>query len=127
MVEQLDHDGLAQLRRQLTNVDVGDRILRGRVELFKLNRMRGEPELSGSLLEISNNARWQQTSPLGPMVQNRAKILLFYLTRAIAHCFPENDYSHVTPDYFIYCDDNFKVMSTINGSCFCYVERLAPG
>lgn len=50
MVQAVDHDGLAQLQRQFMNLDVGDRIMNGRLQLFSLQRPdKGVLQINGNI------------------------------------------------------------------------------
>mmetsp|Transcript_7793 Transcript_7793/g.18837 ORF Transcript_7793/g.18837 Transcript_7793/m.18837 type:complete len:336 (+) Transcript_7793:466-1473(+) len=146
MVTLLDNDGVSALQRQLSHVDVGDRILSGRVQLFTIGRghqhhqdpahscasSSSSSATSHSLpfnkLSAEQIHDFRNASPLGPMSQQANKNLLAILVQVLGLAFPEYDYSTVTPDRFEELEhDAFQVMNEINGQCFSLAERWRPG
>lgn len=98
MVSVLEHDAIPRLQRMLRHVDLGDKLIEGRVQLFKLSSRPLEPAtgggsgykwLSESVSHIVSDTRWRNESPLGPMTSPASKLLLIHLNQALCYCFPE--------------------------------------
>lgn len=87
MVSAIEHSSVGRLQRMLSSMDVGDRVLTGRVEFFSC---AGKPErkLSESLndqLHMSPN--WKRESPLGPLSQPGVKNMLLHLSDALGQAY----------------------------------------
>ena len=77
MVTVLDFETIRQLASTLDNVDVGDRVIDGRIYLFSVQKP--EPELAATIEDVTRSPNWQMSSSLGPLTTSQAKNLLIHL------------------------------------------------
>ncbi|CAD7946303.1 unnamed protein product [Amoebophrya sp. A120] len=130
MVSSIDHDGLSALQRQISHVDVGERILSGRVQLFHLGRnIPSFQSFAGSTNDVSEEVfhRFKHHSPLGPLNNPANKALLNHFIQVLGIVFPEYDYTSLAPDRFEPQDDGLYVVNQINCNCFSLAERQQAG
>jgi hypothetical protein len=109
----------------LKAINAGDRIVKGRLELFACSRRgltkRQEEEVQRRAPESIND------SPFGPMRCERAQLLLANLTALMALLFTDYDCTALTPLDFELCPDKNAVMTTINQSLALIVDRMHSG
>jgi len=112
---------LAQLSAMLKAIDAGDRIIKGRLELFTCSRRR---KLTARQQQDLQRREPQSLadSPLGPLVSDTAQNLLVNLTSLMSLLFVDYDCSTITPNDFEPCPDKPSVVNTINHSLAAVVE-----
>jgi len=109
----------------LKAIDAGDRIVKGRLELFSCSR-RGLSKRQQEELQ----RRAPQTiedSPLGPLATDSAQLLLANLTALMSLLFVDYDCTTLTPLDFERCPDKHAVVNTINHSLAAVVDRVHTG
>ncbi|KAH7650441.1 hypothetical protein RS030_152361 [Cryptosporidium xiaoi] len=124
----LEHSGLNRLSVILNNLDVGDRILNGRLELFTCSeKMREECDLSERVdREVCASPQWISNSPIGPVQRQDVRELLVNLISTMNQCFPDYEFSIIKPDN-IFKEKNFSnVYNNINYHLSSVVERIYP-
>lgn len=121
----IENPRLTQLSAMLKAIDAGDRIIKGRLELFACSRKR----LSvNQQLELERRAPDSAaTSPLGPMVSDSSQILLSNLRVLMSLLFVDYDCANLTPDDFEHCPDKHAVVSFINHNLASVVDRVHAG
>jgi len=121
----VDHPQLTQLSALLTAIDAGDRIVKGRVELFACSRkslsQRAQQDLERRVPETITD------SPLGPLSTDAARLLLSNLRSLLSLLFVHHDCSAIMPNDFERCHDVHTVVSTINHSLAAVVDRVHSG
>lgn len=109
----------------LKAIDAGDRIVKGRLELFicsKRGLSRKQQE------EVQRRAPQSiEDSPLGPLVSETAQLLLANLTALMSLLFVDYDCTTLTPLDFERCPDKHAVVNTINHSLATVVDRVHSG
>lgn len=119
------HPQLTQLSAMLKAIDAGDRIIRGRLELFSCSRRglsrRQQQELQHRVPHCVDD------SPLGPLASDSAQNLLANLTSLLSLLFVDYDCTTLTPDDFERCADKHAVVNTINHSLAAVVDRVHQG
>lgn len=109
----------------LKAIDAGDRIVKGRLELFACSR-RGLSRRQQE--EIQRRApETVQDSPLGPLSSDTAQLLLANLTALMSLLFVDYDCTALTPLDFERCPDKHAVVNTINHSMAAVVDRVHSG
>lgn len=121
----IEHPQLTQLSAMLKAIDAGDRIVKGRLELFSCSRRglsrRQQEELQRRAPETV------QDSPLGPLASDTAQLLLANLTALMTLLFVDYDCTALTPLDFERCPDKHAVVNTINHSMAAVVDRVHSG
>uniref|UniRef100_A0A7S2VL93 Repressor of RNA polymerase III transcription n=1 Tax=Zooxanthella nutricula TaxID=1333877 RepID=A0A7S2VL93_9DINO len=121
----VDHPQLAQLSAMLKAIDAGDRIVKGRVELFCCSRrsltQRAQQDLQRRAPETITD------SPLGPLSTDSAQNLLANLRALLSLLYVHYDCSNITPNDFERCEDKHTVVATINHSLAAVVDRVHRG
>mmetsp|Transcript_9353 Transcript_9353/g.21256 ORF Transcript_9353/g.21256 Transcript_9353/m.21256 type:complete len:276 (-) Transcript_9353:78-905(-) len=121
----IDHPQLTQLSAMLKAIDAGDRIIKGRLELFACSRRRLTQHQQ---LDLERRAPSSLAdSPLGPLATDSAQILLGNLRALMSLLFVDYDCSHLTPDDFERCPDKHTVVNAINHSLADVVDRVHVG
>lgn len=116
---------LAQLSAMLKAIDAGDRIIKGRLELFCCSRRRLTQHQQ---LDIQRRAPDSVAdSPLGPLVSDNAQILLGNLRVLMSLLFVDYDCTQLTPNDFERCSDKHGVVNEINHSLAAVVDRVHSG
>lgn len=109
----------------LKAIDAGDRIIKGRLELFKCtNRLltkRQQEEVWRRCPET------MEDSPLGPFASEGAQYLLANLMTLMSLLFVDYDCAGLTPRDFERCPDKHAVVNTINHSLASVVDRIHSG
>mmetsp|Transcript_77736 Transcript_77736/g.219843 ORF Transcript_77736/g.219843 Transcript_77736/m.219843 type:complete len:266 (-) Transcript_77736:54-851(-) len=121
----LDSARLTQISAMLKAIDAGDRIIKGRVELFSCSRRRLSQNQQREL-----QARVPHSladSALGPLSTEPAQLLLANLRALMSLLFPDYDCTGLTPDDFEHCPDKHTVVGTINHSLAAVVDRVHTG
>lgn len=121
----VEHPQLTQLSALLKSVDVGDRFVQGRLELFKCARRRLNQQQQLDLAQREPASL--EDSPLGPLASDSAQMLLANLRALMSLLFPNYDCSHLTPNDFQRCPDKYAVVSTVNQTLAEVVDRLHAG
>ncbi|KAL7067136.1 hypothetical protein ACR3K2_24520 [Cryptosporidium serpentis] len=124
----LEHSGLNKLTVLLSNLDAGDRILNGKLELFTCSEKdQDENDLSARIdREVCISPVWLSRSPIGPIQRQDVRQLLVNLISTMNQCFPDYDFSSLTPDN-LHKERNFAdVYSNINYHISNIVERVYP-
>eukprot|EP00397_Hematodinium_sp_SG-2012_P030574 GEMP01032394.1.p1 GENE.GEMP01032394.1~~GEMP01032394.1.p1 ORF type:complete len:231 (+),score=27.20 GEMP01032394.1:186-878(+) len=125
MARHINHDGLARLSSAMKHLDLGERIIRMKIELF--SALRPERRMSDKLdLDLQSSPAWLAESPIGPLSRPQTKQLLLQLIQTMNFTFPDSDYSNLTPEHFSLCPDFPAVAQVINSSLFG-VERIYQG
>jgi hypothetical protein len=116
---------LTQLSAMLKAIDAGDRIVKGRLELFMCSKRglsrRQQEEVQRRAPETIQN------SPLGPLATEGAQLLLANLTALMSLLFVDYDCTTLTPLDFERCPDKHAVVNTINHSMATVVDRVHSG
>mmetsp|Transcript_80933 Transcript_80933/g.163949 ORF Transcript_80933/g.163949 Transcript_80933/m.163949 type:complete len:228 (-) Transcript_80933:84-767(-) len=106
-------------------IDAGDRIIKGRLELYSCGRR------SLSVRQQQDLVRWApeslSDSALGPLTSDSAQVLLANLRSLMSLLFVDYDCSGLTPDDFERCPDKHTVVSSINHSLAAVVDRVHTG
>jgi len=121
----LDHPKLTQLSAMLKAFDAGDRIIKGRLELFSCTHRRMSQRQQMLIRE-----RMPQSitdSPLGPLASDYAQSVLVNLTGLMSLLFVDYDCSTLSPYDFEKCPDKHTVVSTINHGLAAVVDRVHVG
>lgn len=121
----IEHSRLARLSTVLKAVNAGDRIVKGRIELFACSRKgltrRQEEEIQRRAPACIDD------SPFGPLRFERGQLLLANLTSLMALLFTDYDCTALTPLDFEHCSDKNAVVNTINQSLALIVDRMHKG
>mmetsp|Transcript_13538 Transcript_13538/g.38934 ORF Transcript_13538/g.38934 Transcript_13538/m.38934 type:complete len:277 (+) Transcript_13538:146-976(+) len=121
----VDHPGLTQLSAMLKAIDAGDRIVKGRLELFCCSRRslttKAQQDLARRAPETITD------SPLGPLSTDAAQNLLANLRSLMSLVFVDYDCSTITPNDFERCHDKHAVVAAINHSLAAVVDRVHSG
>jgi len=121
----VEHAQLSQLSAMLKAIDVGDRVIKGRLELFCCSRRRLTPHQQ---TEIERRDPSSLTdSPLGPMASDSAQTLLVNLRALMSLLFVNYDCSRLAPGDFERCPDKHRVVATVNQSLAHVVDRMHSG
>lgn len=116
---------LTQMSAMLKAIDAGDRIVKGRLELFSCSRRglsrKQQEELQRRAPETIAD------SPLGPLASESAQLLLANLTALMSLLFVDYDCTTLTPLDFERCPDKHAVVNTINHSLAAVVDRVHAG
>lgn len=116
---------LTQLSAMLKAIDAGDRIVKGRLELFVCSK-RGLSKRQQE--EVQRRApQCVEDSPLGPLAFENAQLLLANLTALMSLLFVDYDCTTLTPLDFERCPDKHAVVNTINHSLATVVDRVHSG
>jgi len=109
----------------LKAIDAGDRIVKGRLELFLCSKR----SLSKRQQEEVQRRAPQSVadSPLGPLASEHAQYLLANLTALMSLLFVDYDCTTLTPLDFERCPDKHAVVNTINHSLATVVDRVHSG
>lgn len=115
----LEQPQLEMLTSFLSNREIGDRILNGRIEAFSCKRAGEDKRLSKMLEqqyvdELASSPTALGTSPLGPLSDSGARRLLIDLISTMNASFPDHDFSSVRPDQFVKEQHSNLVMSNVN-------------
>lgn len=121
----VDCPRLTQLSAMLKAVDAGDRIVKGRLELFSCSRRRLNMHQQQDVLR--REPECLTNSPLGPLANDSAQILLANLRALMSLLFVDYDCSSLTPSDFERCTDKHAVVNTINHHLAAVVERVHIG
>jgi len=109
----------------LKALDAGDRIIKGRLELFSCTRRCLSQKQQQ---DIQRRAPESITdSPLGPLSTDSAQFLLSNLRSLMSLLFVDYDCTTLTPNDFIHCPDKHMVVNTINHSLAAVVDRVQSG
>mmetsp|Transcript_4014 Transcript_4014/g.11764 ORF Transcript_4014/g.11764 Transcript_4014/m.11764 type:complete len:224 (-) Transcript_4014:412-1083(-) len=107
-----------------STMQVGDRILNGRIEAFSCKRA-GEDKKMAKLLEqqyvdeIASSPLQLGTSPLGPLSDSSTRRLLIDLISTMNASFPDHDFSGLRPEQFTREPNVNLVVNSVN-------KHLAP-
>lgn len=121
----IDHPQLAQLSAMLKAIDAGDRIVKGRLELFSCTRRKLSQRQQQELRRRAPRSLTE--SPLGPMTSDSAQNLLANLVSLMSMLFVDYDCTSITPDDFAQCPDKHAVVNVINHSLASVVDRVHQG
>jgi len=121
----IDQPHLTQLSAMLKAIDAGDRIIKGRLELFACSKKRlttaQQQELERRSPESLTN------SPLGPLASDGSQLLLANLRALMSLLFVDYDCTRLTPNDFQRETDKHVVVNTINHSLASIVDRVHSG
>lgn len=109
----------------LKAIDAGDRIIKGRLELFSCSRRRLSPKQQQELQRRAPESL--ADSPLGPLSSGAAQHLLANLTALMSLLFVDYDCSGLAPHDFERCPDKHAVVNTINHNLAAVVDRVHSG
>ncbi|OLQ14899.1 Repressor of RNA polymerase III transcription [Symbiodinium microadriaticum] len=116
---------LTQLGAMLKVLDAGDRIIKGRIELFACARRKltaaQQHELELRCPESLGN------SPIGPLVNDASQFLLANLRSLMSLLYVDYDCTHLYPNDFERCMDKHTVVTAINHSLVQVVDRVHTG
>lgn len=121
----IEHPQLTQLSAMLKAIDAGDRIIKGRLELFNCSRKRLSLKQQEDILRRVPESLTD--SPLGPMTEDSSQVLLANLVALMGMLFVDYDCSSITPHDFELCSDKHTVVNTINHSLASVVDRVHNG
>ncbi|OII74840.1 uncharacterized protein cubi_02972 [Cryptosporidium ubiquitum] len=124
----LEHSGLNRLSVLLSNLDVGDRIFNGRLELFTCSeKVSEECDLSERVdREVCVSPQWISHSPIGPVQRQDVRELLVNLISTMNQCFPDYEFSLIKPDNLFKEKSFSTVYNNINYHLSSIVERIYP-
>ncbi|KAF8821286.1 hypothetical protein IE077_002201 [Cardiosporidium cionae] len=125
----IEHTELNRLSLLLQRLDVGDRVIEGRLELFSSSRkVTSEARLSETIhKELTSSPKWRSCgSPSGQM-RKGDRDLMVNLISTMNQCFPDYDFSSLTPEDFHYVPKLESVFDTINYTLSYVVEKVVPG
>lgn len=121
----IDHPQLGQMSAMLRALDAGDRIIKGRIELYSFQRRR---LLRKQQQEIQRRAPHSLAdSPLGPLAEESGQLVMANLTALMSHLFPDYDHTGLVPDDFERCTDKHAVVNAINHNLAAVVDRIRSG
>ncbi|KAF7459119.1 RNA polymerase III transcription repressor MAF1 [Cryptosporidium felis] len=125
----IEHSGLNRISVLLNNLDVGDRILNGKLELFTCSeKVVEECDLSERVdREVCVSPQWISHSPIGPVQRQDVRELLVNLISTMNQCFPDYEFSLIKPDNLFKEKDFSTVYNNINYHLSSIVERIYPG
>jgi len=121
----IEHPQLTQLSAMLKAIDAGDRIIKGRLELFQCSRRRLTQKQQQDLRRRAPDSLAE--SPLGPMSTDSAQNLLANLVSLMSLLFVDYDCTCITPHDFETCPDKHMVVNTINYQLASVVDRVHTG
>jgi len=121
----VDHPKLTQLSAMLKAIDAGDRIIKGRLELFSCAKRSLTVKVQQDLLRRAPECITE--SPLGPLTTEAAQSLLGNLRSLMALLFVDYDCTNIMPNDFERCTDKHNVVATINHSLAAVVDRVHKG
>jgi len=121
----VDHPQLTQLSAMLKAIDAGDRIIKGRLELFGCSRKSLTHKAQQDLQRRAPESLTD--SPLGPLSTDSSQVLLANLRSLLSLLFVDYDCSTITPNDFERCPDKHVVVATINNSLAAVVDRVHAG
>eukprot|EP00928_Gymnodinium_smaydae_P077602 TRINITY_DN609_c0_g4_i1.p1 TRINITY_DN609_c0_g4~~TRINITY_DN609_c0_g4_i1.p1 ORF type:complete len:274 (-),score=57.33 TRINITY_DN609_c0_g4_i1:325-1146(-) len=121
----IEHPQLSQLSAMLKAIDAGDRIVKGRLELYSASRRRLTMRQQQDLQRRSPDSLTD--SPLGPMSTDSAQNLLANLVALMSLLFVDYDCTGIAPADFEHCADKHTVVSTINHNLASVVDRVHGG
>uniref|UniRef100_A0A7S1F621 Repressor of RNA polymerase III transcription n=1 Tax=Noctiluca scintillans TaxID=2966 RepID=A0A7S1F621_NOCSC len=124
-VSFLTHPQLAQLSSVMKAIDAGDRIIKGRLELFSY-KSRRMPRRQQEDLHRRDPCSFTD-SPLGPLLTSDAQSLMVALISLLGLLFPDHDCTRVTPHDFQLCSDKHAVVNSINHNLAAVVDRTRTG
>jgi len=116
---------LAQLNAVIKAVNAGDRIVKGRLELFSLSRKKPTRRQLEELERVEPASF--ADSPLGPLSGEIGQMLLTNLTSLMALLFQDYDCTRITPRDFERCEDKTSVANAINHHMAAVVDRVHTG
>lgn len=124
----IENASLNRLNVLLESLDLGDRIVTARLELFDTAaKQETERRLSARLdEELTHSPKWLSSSPLGPLQRTDVRELLVILISTMNHCFPDYDFSTLSPAKFRHNEDLGDVYNTIQTHLSIVIERLLP-
>lgn len=121
----IEHAQLTHLSAMLKAIDAGDRIIKGRLELFSCSRKRLSVHQQQDLERRSPES--STTSPLGPMASDSGQLLLMNLRTLMSLLFVDYDCANLSPGDFEKCPDKHMVVLTINHNMASVVDRVHIG
>mmetsp|Transcript_33013 Transcript_33013/g.60515 ORF Transcript_33013/g.60515 Transcript_33013/m.60515 type:complete len:260 (+) Transcript_33013:97-876(+) len=124
-VSFITHPQLTQLNAVIKAVDAGDRIVKGRLELFSFSRKKPTRRQLEELERVEPTSFTD--SPLGPLSSDLGQVLLSNLTSLMTLLFQDYDCSQITPGDFERCPDKALVANTINHNLASVVDRVHSG
>lgn len=121
----IEHPQITQLGATLRAINAGDRIIKGRVELFACSRRRLNFDQQQDLQRRAPDSITD--SPLGPMSLDSAQIILMNLRSFMSLLFVDYDCTSLSPNDFERCTDKLSVVNKINHSLVAVVDRMHSG
>eukprot|EP00929_Paragymnodinium_shiwhaense_P005056 TRINITY_DN106447_c0_g1_i1.p1 TRINITY_DN106447_c0_g1~~TRINITY_DN106447_c0_g1_i1.p1 ORF type:complete len:289 (-),score=45.10 TRINITY_DN106447_c0_g1_i1:194-1060(-) len=121
----IEHPQLTQLSAMLKAIDAGDRIIKGRLELFNCSRKRLSLKQQQDILRHAPESL--SDSPLGPMSSDSSQVLLANLVALMGLLFVDYDCSSISPHDFELCSDKHTVVNNINHNLASVVDRVHTG
>lgn len=118
----LNHTQLSQLSALLKAIDAGDRIVKGRLELFEVSRRRFSRRQHEDLQRRVPDTFTD--SPLGPMATDSAQNLLMNLISLMQLLFVDHDCTRLTPHDFERCRELNAVVQHVNHDLSAIVDRI---
>ncbi|CAJ1338268.1 unnamed protein product [Effrenium voratum] len=109
----------------LKAVDAGDRIIKGRLELFACSRRKLTVGQQHELELCCPDSL--ADSPLGPLANEPSQILLANLRSLMSLLYVDYDCTHLYPHDFERCIDKHAVVTSINHSLVQIVDRVHSG
>lgn len=118
----VDDTQITQLGALLKAIDAGDRIVKGRLELFEVSRRRLSRRQHDDLQRRAPDTF--ADSPLGPLATDSAQNLLMNLTSLMQMLFVDHDCTRLTPHDFERCPDLNAVVQHVNHDFAAIVDRV---
>lgn len=114
----LEQPQLEQLTAFLSDREVGDHILNGRIEAFSCKRAGEDKRVAKMLdqqyIEEAKGTPSSGTSPLGPLSSSTSRRLLIDLISTMNASFPDHDFSALRPEQFMKEQHINAVMTNVN-------------
>eukprot|EP00744_Colponema_vietnamica_P001801 GILI01002940.1.p1 GENE.GILI01002940.1~~GILI01002940.1.p1 ORF type:complete len:243 (+),score=49.18 GILI01002940.1:100-828(+) len=122
---------LALTSSMLDGVDLGDRKLYGRIELYSCRKTSVDKTLSQTIEqhiedELASSPAYA-ASPLGPLSDQNTKRLLINLISTMNESFPDYDFSNLRPEQFTREPHLNFVINTINTNLAEVAEKSTHG
>eukprot|EP00742_Colponemidia_sp_Colp-10_P000560 GILJ01000610.1.p1 GENE.GILJ01000610.1~~GILJ01000610.1.p1 ORF type:complete len:267 (+),score=39.88 GILJ01000610.1:48-803(+) len=123
---------LAYVSSMLDGLDLGDRKLYGRLELYACRKTTTDRRLSLTVEqhldeELASSPKGHSPSPLGLLSDNSTKKLLINLISTLNESFPDYDFSNLRPEQFTREANINFVINSINTNLAEVVEKMNGG
>lgn len=128
-MKYFEDPGLSMLTSTLSSLQVGDRILEGKLEAFTFKRGGADKKLSKTLEQqyldevATSPSSILSSSPLGSLADSSTRKLLINLISTMNAAFPDYDFSSLRPEQFAKESSLSVVMNAVNSHLAEIVEE----